>query len=599
MVINVELPSDRFRFEIAARGLASLALGQQASRLSERVDEWRAATGVETPRETIIPMKLHADGVAVTNRRKLFVIDFSCVLGETASSRHTFAVISSANMCQCGCRGFHSLQALFRVLVWDLDLCARGEPPRRRHDNTSLGESEKWRRELLEMPRVAMMYVTGDWEWLTQCFHFRTWASASFCFRCEATLADGALSYKNTGAAAGWRDTRFASTASVLNRIRREGIETSELLRVPGFTWSHVAIDVLHTWCLGVSQVIAGSFIVEWCREQGLPSVSRALAIFNNRYGAFARRARRADPSFSQAPPLTHYTIMPRGAFAGQLACKGAETRGIVTFIEVLSAESVRNAPGDEHRELRHTCVTSLAAFYRSMQADPYSPDVVRNATRSCLVAFSAVHASAHRDGMPEPRVWHYIPKLHLAQEIGEYQSRELGNPREWWCYRDEGFMGEVKRICLNTRHPRTLAAIIITICTAKLLYSVICSVCKRNRAHIEDYGGRGAEEARGVRVCRVGMKGGVARTAICVSSSRPSRDVRISHKIASRTLLLTTTTNYHYYFFCYYVGWLDYICFSTLTACWQHVGNTLATSWQQVANLLPTCCQPAAKPVA
>ena len=31
------------------------------------------------------------------------------------------------------------------------------------------------------------------------------------------------------------------------------------------------------------------------------------------------------------------------------------------------------------------------------------------------------------------------------------------GNPRNFWCYKDEDFVGTVKSVCSRTRHPNTL----------------------------------------------------------------------------------------------------------------------------------------------
>ncbi len=55
---------------------------------------------------------------------------------------------------------------------------------------------------------------------------------------------------------------------------------------------------------------------------------------------------------------------------------------------------------------------------------------------------------------MPQPALWHLIPKVHLCQEL-EYQMLELGNPKHYWTYRDESFMGTVKAVCIKSAHPR------------------------------------------------------------------------------------------------------------------------------------------------
>ncbi|MCP4036429.1 MAG: hypothetical protein GY733_05785, partial [bacterium] len=80
--LAVELPSDRFRHEIAARGLLSVCLGNTGGRLRRRMAGFRNEAAPDEQVERLIPMKIHADGVKVTNRRKMFVIDVSPAAGD-------------------------------------------------------------------------------------------------------------------------------------------------------------------------------------------------------------------------------------------------------------------------------------------------------------------------------------------------------------------------------------------------------------------------------------------------------------------------------------------------------------------------------------
>jgi hypothetical protein len=45
------------------------------------------------------------------------------------------------------------------------------------------------------------------------------------------------------------------------------------------------------------------------------------------------------------------------------------------------------------------------------------------------------------------------------------------GSPRHFWCYGDEDFVGLVKRICSQTRHPRTMEARILS------KYKLLCAL--------------------------------------------------------------------------------------------------------------------------
>ena len=41
-------------------------------------------------------------------------------------------------------------------------------------------------------------------------------------------------------------------------------------------------------------------------------------------------------------------------------------------------------------------------------------------------------------------------PKLHMMQELLEYQAYELGNPRGYWEYSDEDFVGLISKLALR-----------------------------------------------------------------------------------------------------------------------------------------------------
>ena len=52
---------------------------------------------------------------------------------------------------------------------------------------------------------------------------------------------------------------------------------------------------------------------------------------------------------------------------------------------------------------------------------------------------------------------FHLRPKCHACQHLVEEKIRMFGSPSSFWCYRDEDFVGCVKRIARKTLHPATL----------------------------------------------------------------------------------------------------------------------------------------------
>jgi hypothetical protein len=52
---------------------------------------------------------------------------------------------------------------------------------------------------------------------------------------------------------------------------------------------------------------------------------------------------------------------------------------------------------------------------------------------------------------------WHERPKMHALHHLVADQIDMYGSPSLFWNYRDEDYVGAIKRIASRTKHPRTL----------------------------------------------------------------------------------------------------------------------------------------------
>ena len=122
-----------------------------------------------------------------------------------------------------------------------------------------------------------------------------------------------------------------------------------------------------------------------------------------------------------------------------KLKAKGAETRHLVPFAVELGKE-FHEIVGSSHTLVVYKMVCALFDIYMSMSTLTFDAKALAEATRKFCVLYSSLSKEAQRDD--KPLSWRAKPKLHLAQEMGEFQSHEVGNPRLFWCYRDESFVG-------------------------------------------------------------------------------------------------------------------------------------------------------------
>ncbi len=74
------------------------------------------AEGIEAERDEVVPVGLYADGAPFTSKASVYVLTMNLLRGD--QRRWVITSFSSSHLCSCGCRGAHTLQKLFRVLVW-------------------------------------------------------------------------------------------------------------------------------------------------------------------------------------------------------------------------------------------------------------------------------------------------------------------------------------------------------------------------------------------------------------------------------------------------------------------------------------------------
>ena len=80
-----------------------------------------------------------------------------------------------------------------------------------------------------------------------------------------------------------------------------------------------------------------------------------------------------------------------------------------------------------------------LFGLYVTMSVEPLDSAACARCSRQFCTLYKALSKEASDDNL-----WKLKPKMHMVQEMCEVQSELLGNPRKFWTYRDESFMGVV-----------------------------------------------------------------------------------------------------------------------------------------------------------
>jgi hypothetical protein len=207
--------------------------------------------------------------------------------------------------------------------------------------------------------------------------------------------------------------------------------------------------------------------VVHRNNAQGLASLNRDIDVF---YAA------NADRRLSKATPLVMTQLMARDPGYPYLKAKAAQTRHLTEFALVLA---LRHRHGDANHapfvfrggnrmaghQLAHldamvAMFTGLSRYHASCAALPFDEVVCKQSLYTFLQSFKILH-DLWRLGVPEeehkPLPFHTRVKAHLLQHLVEDKIGLWGSPAEFWCYRDEDYIGVVKSLANKTKHPKTI----------------------------------------------------------------------------------------------------------------------------------------------
>jgi hypothetical protein len=424
----------------------------------------------------------HCDGVQYTSSmraggaKSVLVASLNVVSAALGNRRRRFPlfVLRKTRLCGCDCGGYHTMQLISQVLAWSCRCLLEGRAPSTRHDGSPF---DVWDQRVRlpsgsSIPHAALLQVRGDWEGLVFMFRLRSYKSNCFCWLCNCTQQPGPMCYHDFRPDAPHRAT-IMSHQDYMQSCLEGGEQPSMLFRCPGLSLSHILVDSMHAGDLGTFADALGSlFFLEIRNRDMYPNQAAGLQALN----ADLNKYYKAHPSLSKITPLALTQIIAPTPGYPFLKAKAAQVRHLAEFGLVLAN---RQKYGDsEHRAYRfgpshflanHTAAhldllvatfQGLTRYQRSLAAEPFDPDACQAAMHLYLQSMSGLY-SLWRNHCPAAHVgqqpFNVRPKAHMLQHQVQDQIRDYGSPAEFWCYRDEDFVGNIKRMCAKTKDPRTL----------------------------------------------------------------------------------------------------------------------------------------------
>ena len=423
---------------VSTQGIAISDLSTPpSSQLSHLKDAVVSSLGVDGANHILLG--LFGDGVPVQRRgstMEVLTLNFVCC---PLMERMLWSCLERPYFCKCGCSGRHTLDPMLELLNWSLRHLLLGIWPASRHDKSPWGRDDQRRSHLKGSLgfTASLCQVRGDWSWYKSVFSFAGWAGALVCWLCGATDKNGDAPYTDVGPNAEWRKRRWGA-GTFAQMLQAKGKTLSPLLSAPGMSLRYVAIDVLHALDLGFSCDVLGSFFWILVRDRaffhGASQDKRVTELW-----AEIKRRYRVWETECRIQGLTREMILQKKPNATpKLRTKGAETRHLVPIALGL-AQSYADAVSTEMSRTIVSMLSRLVDFYMLLGVRPFALDKCKAASLECVVLYKALHDTQESGSVT---LWPLKPKIHMFQELAEFVVEVLGDPADFWNYRDESFVG-------------------------------------------------------------------------------------------------------------------------------------------------------------
>ena len=140
-----------------------------------------------------------------------------------------------------------------------------------------------------------------------------------------------------------------------------------------------------------------------------------------------------------------------------KLKTKGAETRSLISY-GLQAAIAMHAQQQSVHSLTVLKCISSLLDFYMLVSLEVWQPLLASRACQQCVSFYKALSDEAKAPPISDDSLWRMKPKTHMFQELAEYQGFVLGNPRLFWNYMDEDFVGFIATIAMSRGGPKMAA---------------------------------------------------------------------------------------------------------------------------------------------
>ena len=397
--------------------------------------------------DMVSPMVTHSDGVPVTKdaaSMSMFTVSSlpSLGIGAPLDRGWLYALVPDEVVVQRvdNTPGNVTCDPLWRKYIWSMEACHAGRHPYHDADGNEF-PSDHPRSTLAGEPladgnRLAHLRTTGDMENYEKEFGMANHGAHSLCSKCRANRTT-----------IPWNDFRDGALFKTSLYTPMDWPVHHEWLDWPTRDPQNIALDWAHTMDKGVTERFIGGVFAELVIESILheggtqaQQVAQLNADVQTYYEDNESTDRIHEIKKSMFLPVSVYSDVPTFS-PGNMS----KVRTLVGFVkEYAEKHCDHSIMRDIHRM---EAASLLFHMYETVMCGPLvfsedEADELRRQTDEFLQHYTALGNIAFEE---DKMCYGTIPKCHALWHI---VNDNLLNPRLFWCFQGEDFVGHIARIC-------------------------------------------------------------------------------------------------------------------------------------------------------
>lgn len=391
----------------------------------------------------VVPLAIHGDGVAVTNRLTYDAVSFSSVLAEGLPTIDSKMLIGG---CLNRCKVKNTRDQWWRVASWSLEALLSGKHPRLSHQGTAMQgyDASIGGKPLCDGLLFGVFMIRSDMEYATNYLGLEHFQSLTPCPWCTAD--SNSVPWTDVRCCATWRRHMWVDKTDAQWRASRGG-PVHPLFKLTGVTISTFTPDSMHILDLGVWGRVVSNAAHHLLYDGILPGRNHDQRLESLWCAVKAEYMASRPPS--QLSNLTSGMFGKQSEQPDTHIIKAAETRHLVPVLGAVWSRvaDFTNPTQCRIRVLFDHAKEVLACMEELKDIDLfYTPPAIRLrlmrgiqgvATQYSALSAECIHSKTLR--------FKFVPKIHFMLHIAAYSKFQ--NPRKSWTYSDESFMGILKAI--------------------------------------------------------------------------------------------------------------------------------------------------------